>query len=261
MVEAEKIRSAEQLMEENRTQDRIVGGSFASENEHPYLAGLLIDLVGTSAVSVCGASLLSANRLVGAAHCWYDGTWQAFRYTVVLGTLTLFSGGTRVATDQVVVFNTWDPVTYTHDIAMIYLPIDVVFSASIAPIALPEGIELFMTFDGETGVAAGYGRTSDQQLGIQQTASVSHVALRIVSTFYCRSVFGFTVTEWNMCTDGLGGVGVCGGDTGGPLVVYSHGRSVLVGVTSFTSRDGCQVGHPSGYTRVTSYHNFIRQHL
>lgn len=41
---------------------------------------MLIDLIGINGRSVCGVSLLTPNRLATAAHCWFDGTRQAWQF-------------------------------------------------------------------------------------------------------------------------------------------------------------------------------------
>ena len=48
------------------------------------------------------------------------------------------------------------------------------------------------------------------------------------------------------------------GDSGGPLVYVEHGVHTQVGIVSFGSTAGCQLGYPVGFTRVTSYLNWIQ---
>lgn len=92
-------------------------------------AGLMIEIVGlTNGYSVCGASLLSANRLVTAAHCWFDGQRQAWRVTAILGTKQFFSGGTRIVSTDVVMHPQYT-ANIINDIAMIRLPTNVAFSS------------------------------------------------------------------------------------------------------------------------------------
>jgi secreted trypsin-like serine protease len=93
-----------------------------------FQAGLIIDLIGISGQGVCGASLLRPNRLVTAAHCWFDGQNQASRFTVVLGSVNLFSGGTRVQTSSVFNHGSWNPSLARNDIAMIHLASNVATS-------------------------------------------------------------------------------------------------------------------------------------
>lgn len=91
-------------------------------------AGLIISLLNIAGNSVCGSSLLTSTRLVTAAHCWFDGNNQAWQFVVVLGSQFLFSGGTRVATTNVVTHPQWTPNTLANDVAMIILPTNVQFT-------------------------------------------------------------------------------------------------------------------------------------
>lgn len=45
--------------------------------------------------------MLTNTRAVIAAHCWDDGDAEGRRLTIVYGSLTLFSEGTRVTTRDV----------------------------------------------------------------------------------------------------------------------------------------------------------------
>lgn len=63
-----------------------------------------------------------------AAHCWDDGRSKAWRFTVVLGSETLFTGGTRILTSDVVTHPLWNPAFVHNDVAMIRLPEHVVLS-------------------------------------------------------------------------------------------------------------------------------------
>ncbi|XP_075976748.1 collagenase-like [Anticarsia gemmatalis] len=260
---AEKIRVYEESLKDNEEPDidgRIIGGVVAPAGSHPHFAGLLISLIGATGNSVCGSTLLSANRLVTAAHCWRLRNNQAWQFTVILGTKRLYSGGIRIATSQVIMHPQWDEISLNNDVAMIYLPQNVAFSQLIQPIALPSGSELWETFAGHWAVAAGYGKTSDSQQGASQ--QVSHVLLQVITNAQCRMSFRPEfVPQSTLCTSGAGGVGICGGDSGGPLALTINGRNILIGINSFAAEGACQHGHPSGYARVTSFINFITQHL
>ncbi|KAA2236542.1 trypsin-like serine protease, partial [Chitinophaga agrisoli] len=115
---------------------------------------------GQPRTGVCGASLVTTNRLLTAAHCWFDGTNQGTSVTVVLGSVTLFSGGTRVETSSIVMHPNWSPTTIRNDVAVIYLPSPVTLSDTINTIALPSGQELQENFVGSSAVASGFGLTS-----------------------------------------------------------------------------------------------------
>ncbi|XP_052742241.1 brachyurin-like [Bicyclus anynana] len=260
---ATRIKEAEDKIfaGESIGNSRIVGGSIAPIGAHPYLAGLVISFHNHPGQSACGASLLSANRLVTAAHCWDTPTLQAMQFVVVLGSEFLFRGGTRIPTSHVILHPQWTPSNLGSDVAMIYLPQKVAFTSRIQPVYLPS-YNLWDTFFGQTATAAGYGLTSDSQVGVSVNSMVSHVSLRVISVPQCQAVFGSVfVQQSTLCTDGSGGVGICGGDSGGPLVIQRFGRPTLIGISSFVASIGCELGFPSAFARVTSFYDFIKQHM
>ncbi|CAD0197885.1 unnamed protein product [Chrysodeixis includens] len=259
---AERIKTYEEAyFAKVPTNERIIGGAVAPANAHPYFAGLLIDFIGLSLRSVCGSSLVSANRLVTAAHCWRDSQRQAWRFEVILGSNSLLNGGFRIYSSNVITHPQYNPFNLNNDIAMIYLPISVSTTASIAPINLPQNNELWQSFEGQLATAAGFGKTSDQQAGASNI--VSHVNLQVMNLGFCQQIYNqgaSWVVPSTLCTAGWGGVGICGGDSGGPLVTNFNGRNILIGVSSFSNLF-CEQGLPSGFARVTSFINFINQHL
>nr|AIR09769.1 chymotrypsin-like serine protease precursor [Spodoptera frugiperda] len=251
---ADKIRKAE----EEASASRIVGGSFSELGQFPYQAGLLADF--WMGQGVCGGSLITANRVLTAAHCWFDGIDQAFSVTVVLGSIRLFIGGERITTNDVVMHWGWDPSLIRNDIAVIRLSSNVALSDVIAPIAIPSGDLINESFEGQIAVASGFGRTSDN-VGVSILQVLSHVELPVISNAVCRLSFPLILQDSNICTSGDGGKSTCRGDSGGPLVVNVEGSPVLIGVTSFGSARGCEVGAPAAFARVTSYISWIKNLL
>ncbi|KAG7301984.1 hypothetical protein JYU34_013434 [Plutella xylostella] len=264
---AAKIKAMEDQWLRNPL-NRIIGGAASANINHPYMAGLVITLT-TGGRTGCGATLLSSSRLVTAGHCWADSVNQAAQFEVVLGSQYLFSGGTRIITNQVFthpLFDRRNPLKY--DVAMIYLPSRVTFSALISPVALPSAAEVNDQFAGATATAIGYGKTSDAEVGLSLQTFRREVNVQVMAQPLCRASWGAGVIEpYNLCTEGnrsnnnLNNVGVCGGDSGGPLTTFKNGRQILIGVISFAADGNCQSGYASGYTRVTSFLDFITQHL
>ncbi|CAH0406932.1 unnamed protein product [Chilo suppressalis] len=252
------IKNAEEIKKYEA--NRIVGGAVAPVDAHPYLVGLLIDLWGSPSVSACGGSLLSHNRILTAAHCWYDGVFTAWRFTAVLGSPFLFHGGLRVIPDRIAIHPEYDARTFANDIAMLMTPVRIPFTHNIQPILLPQGEMLQESFEGDWTIASGYGRYSDLNNPTTNTMA-RYVFLRVISLAKCRSFYGNIVLDSNICTNGHGGTGICQGDSGGPLIVIRHGQPVLIGVSSFVARDGCELGFPSAFARVSTYINWIRQRL
>ncbi|CAG9788170.1 unnamed protein product [Diatraea saccharalis] len=244
--EAAKIkRTEEDAAKAGLAGQRIVGGHV----------GLIITILFIFQ-SICGGVLISNNRVVTAAHCHFDGNFFANSHTVVLGSNTIFSGGVRHTTTDIVMHANWDPSTVANDIAVLRIP-NVGFTNVIQPVALPTGSELNQNFAGLTGLASGFGRTSDTNTNIPQNQPIRAVNLPIITNAACANVFGHFIISSTICTSGAGGQGTCQGDSGGPLVVTSNGRRILVGVTSFGARAGCAAGYPAAYARVTSFISFI----
>ena len=48
------------------------------------------------------------------------------------------------------------------------------------------------------------------------------------------------------------------GDSGGPLVVKTEEGEVQVGVVSYGSSAGCEKGFPAGFSRVTSFVDWVK---
>ncbi|CAH2090496.1 unnamed protein product [Euphydryas editha] len=261
---ATRIKEAEDkiLADRGNVHDRIIGGNPVPVGSHPYMAGLVITFFNNPGRSACGASLISVDRLVTAAHCWdVPGQYIVREFTVVLGSNFLFSGGTRIPTSNVVVHPNWSPSNLRNDIAIIYLPYRVTLTQSIQPIELPFN-HLWDSFVGDIATAVGYGKTSDAQAGVSSNTVSRHVNLRVITVSQCAAVFGTNfVQPSTICTAGTGSVGICGGDSGGPLVVNRNGRNILVGISSFVASNNCEGGHPSAFARVTSFYDFILQHL
>ncbi|XP_030020952.2 collagenase [Manduca sexta] len=256
MREAERIRQLEQAADFDGS--RIFNGSPAALGAYPHMGGLVIALpVGQS---VCGSALLSNTRAVTAAHCWYDGWVQATRFTVVFGSIRLFTGGLRIETNNVVMHPDWNTRNLNNDIAMIRLSW-VTYTNVIRPINLPSGSLLNNNFAGSWAQVAGFGRTGDN-VGIASTQFLSHITLQVITNAVCRMSYPFSVIASTLCAAAApNGGNICSSDSGGPLSMAINGQQVLIGVVSFGSARGCEGGQPSGYARVTSFVPWIQSQL
>ncbi|XP_028039202.1 collagenase-like [Bombyx mandarina] len=250
--EAARIKQVEEGVDFDGS--RIVGGSAANLGQYPYLGGLIITLT-TGAQSVCGSSLLSNTRLVTAAHCWFDGRHQGREVTVVLGSVRLFSGGTRINTRNVQMHGSWNPSTIANDVAVISIN-HVGFSNNINRISLATGSA---NYAGTWAQAAGFGLTADNA-AITTNQVLSHVTLQVITNSDCRRTFGTRIRDSTICTSGANGRSTCRGDSGGPLSISSGGGRLLIGITSFGTAS-CQRGSPAAYARVTSFASWINSRL
>ncbi|CAH0731211.1 unnamed protein product, partial [Brenthis ino] len=245
---AERLRQAE--LAQDFDGGRIVGGTQAALGSHPYLGGLLITLV-SGGRSICGSSLLTNTRVVTAAHCWRTRNAQGRSVQVVFGSLNLLSGGVRVTSTNVQMHASYNMNNLNNDVAIIVIPW-VNYNNHISNIGLASGTNALV---GANAVAAGYGLTAD--FG-GSTGQLRHVTLQVISNADCARAFGpANILASTICTDGSQRRSTCQGDSGGPLVLNRQ----LIGITSFGSSRGCQVGLPAAYARVTSFNAWIRARL
>ncbi|XP_045456334.1 collagenase-like [Melitaea cinxia] len=254
--EAARIQKAEAAADFDG--NRIVGGSAAGLGAHPYAAGLIVS--GNRGTSMCGASLVTNTRLVTAAHCWRTSNFQGSSMIVVLGSIRLFSGGTRITTSNVQIHGSYNQNRLTNDIAVISIS-HVNYNNNIRNIQLPSGLFLSMTYAGERAVAVGYGRTSDSG-SASSNPDLRQTTITVIQNWECVNIYGpNTIISSTLCTDGSRRTGPCSGDSGGPLVYQFQNTRYLIGVTSFVAAAGCQSGLPAGYARVTSFASWIRARI
>ena len=153
----------------------------------------------------------------------------------------------------------YNPDNLNNDIALIPLQTPLTFGLHIQPINLPTLSQEESIFLNHRMVVSGFGKTSD-------TSNVSKflnwVNLRIILNDDCASIFGRKVVVPSIiCARGwdTSNQNVCQGDSGGPGAWNNHGEWIQLGIVSFVSSKGCAHGHPSGFTRVTSYLRWISQ--
>ncbi|XP_028168575.1 collagenase-like [Ostrinia furnacalis] len=231
---------------------RIVGGTASNLGAHPFMVGIVSHFAGTSATSVCGASLLSNTRSLTAAHCWFDGWRWAQRFTMVFGSQRLHFGGIRIDTSDIVMHPSWNVNNYQNDIAIVRHNW-VTFTNIISPINLPTG-QQNNNFAGTWAMAMGFGMTSDFTPPAQNQ-ELRQANLQVITNAQCLPRWPNIVAS-SLCTTAPVGVNVCVGDSGGPLVVGSGNSRIQIGVVSFGAHS-CEAGQFSVFARVTSYLSWI----
>ena len=94
--------------------------------------------------------------------------------------------------------------------------------------------------------------------GNEETARLRYIEAPIISNSVCQLTFGSIITPSNICLSGANRRSTCPGDSGGPLTILHSGRQVQVGIVSFGSDSGCQLGYPTAFARITSFHDWIQ---
>ncbi|KAK2895025.1 hypothetical protein Q8A67_012254 [Cirrhinus molitorella] len=237
------------------TKSRIVGGQDADVGEFPWQVSLHI-----KNSHVCGASIISNQWLVTAAHCVQDdgklkysqpGTWEVY---LGLHTQKEKYKATKRLLKQIIPHPSYNPYTYDYDIALMELDSPVTYSETIRPICLPTSKTIFPA--GESVSITGWGATREGGTGatVLQKAKV-----RIINGTVCDTLMNGQITSRMICAGILtGGVDACQGDSGGPMSFLTTDRSFLAGVVSWG--DGCaRKNKPGIYTNVPKFRGWIKE--
>ena len=231
------------------TTPRIVGGTQAGLNEFPEFTQLYI-ADGSGFVSpFCGATLISSNKVLTAAHCTIDSSASA-----IYALPNLYSFNDNFTFDDLIQLSSkvehpnYQADQSNNDIAVLTLSRNA--STSTATI--------FALNDQLTGSAATVIGTGTTTEGGSSPDTLRKVTVPIVSNSVCEDSYGTGSITSSMLCAGLAGGGKdsCQGDSGGPLWVDFNGSRVQAGVVSFG--DGCARPNLYGvYSRTSTLAAFI----
>jgi len=234
---------------------KIINGTPAELGQFPHLAHVHF-YRGTSGY-VCSGSMLAPNWVITAGHCVED----VDRFIITVGALNWREpeeGAVVSETTRSILHEMYDqPFGLNHDIGLIELTENIETTDNIAISEISKEI-----FGADVPViVAGWGKTSD-------SGSASNILMYndggvfTVSNEKCIETFGpLTVTDAHICTTAGPEGGTCNGDSGSPLNYREEdGRLVTIGLCSFGSSAGCEaVGYPKGFTRISSYIDWIEE--
>uniref|UniRef100_A0A8C3YND0 Enteropeptidase n=1 Tax=Catagonus wagneri TaxID=51154 RepID=A0A8C3YND0_9CETA len=235
---------------------KIVGGNDSREGAWPWVVALYYN-----DQLLCGASLVSRDWLVSAAHCVYGRNLEPSKWKAVLGlhmtsNLTSPQIVTRLI-DEIIINPHYNKRRKDSDIAMMHLEFKVNYTDYIQPICLPEENQVFPP--GRICSIAGWGRVVYQG---SPADTLQEADVPLLSNEKCQQQMPeYNITENMMCAGyEEGGIDSCQGDSGGPLMCQENNRWLLAGVTSFGYQ--CALpNRPGVYTRVPRFTEWIQSFL
>jgi len=233
-------------------QPKIVRGYSAESGQFPFFAFLESQHRNPMNMLVCGATLISDQWLITAAHCLNDVN----KLTVHLGR-TVLNRPERshvpipVERNNFFIFPGYEPEDVLHDIALIRLPQKIRFTGHIQPLPLPT---VFKSPENVEAYAVGNGATNDRS---SVSPQLKFALLKTLPADVCRQVFPYIYPgKTIICAyNNVQYQSVCKGDSGGPLVSRYDGN--LIGISSFVRDEGCESGLPQGFTYVYPYLGWI----
>lgn len=249
------------------TRTSIVGGQEAVPNQFPWQISLQHRNIAFGAYHhICGATIIDSLHIACAAHC-IDGK-KASYYKVVAGAHNIHTHDPENTVQERGVEEMWaheayDSRSITNDVSVLKLdsPLDLNEFVAAIPMATEDPAV------GTMCINSGWGSMSDTQ-GQIMPDKLQWVELPIIDRDVCQSDYDFVhgvVDERNICggSGDQGGLSACSGDSGGPLVcaLGESGEYHLVGIVSWGMIPCAQIHHPSVFTDVKFFREWINQHI
>lgn len=234
---------------------RIIHGKEASPIQFPWQAGLLT----LDANFFCGGSIIDKEWILTAGHC--VDPFEEFQ--VVVGSLDMPKGKEShrqvFTTSEKYQHPQYNMVYLDNDVGLLKLPQKIKYSLVVKKIHLPTYTMVKDNLVGKQALVSGWGKSHDDA---QASPVLKYTSLKILPNSDCERIYGNTIIMNKLCLGAENGESVCQGDSGGALVMRQEddpSETVYqIGITSFVSNEGCTVNMPQGFTRVSSFLEYIR---
>ncbi|XP_031633643.1 trypsin-3-like [Contarinia nasturtii] len=205
---------------------RIFGGLKATIERMPWQVALI-----RHSYFRCGGSIIGQSWVISAAHCT-NGT-PADAFGVRVGTSLRYSGK-LIGVKRIINHEKFNMIFPDFDFTLLELAEPLTFSESIQPIALADA-DLKIE-DGTMCLISGWGKSENST---ESREPLRSVYVPTVSQSDCVRRYGPLITNRMICAGNKeGGVGVCNGDSGGPLSTEINDVPVLIGCASFVVECG-----------------------
>ncbi|CAF4135531.1 unnamed protein product [Rotaria sp. Silwood2] len=253
------------------TPSRIVGGEEAIPYSWSMVVSLRYDCLknGNMTTHCCGGSILNEYYILTAAHC-VDKINQSSilsqNITIAAGIHNLTENNQIIRrVDRIFIHSDYTgPVHwFKNDIAILHLtePLDLDTNPRITRTCRPPRMSTQQDAreypsNGSMLAVIGWGLLNRpfnvkpqvlQQLHIYAIHHIHPTCAQYISDIdvqFCAGVYE-------------GSKGPCNGDSGGPVLQWLDDHWEQVGIASYVVRGCAAVGHPSVYTRLTYFHDWI----
>ncbi|OQY47343.1 MAG: hypothetical protein B6242_05205 [Anaerolineaceae bacterium 4572_78] len=241
------VSVVDELMQAIRSGDlNIVGGGPADPDAYPWMLSLQMNGAG----HFCGASLISDEWALTAAHCIEGGYWQPDYVVVGRYDLTTTDGE---EIDVVEVIMHEDYGNSANDIGLMRLE-----HAPESPVPFIPMVTGDNDAVGVWATVIGWGALYS---GGPSPDELYEVDVPIISNEDCNTSYPGQISDDMICAGDLenGGIDSCQGDSGGPFIVLDDaGGWEQAGIVSWGQ--GCAApGYPGVYARTSYFIDWISE--
>uniref|UniRef100_A0A8C3H824 Peptidase S1 domain-containing protein n=1 Tax=Chrysemys picta bellii TaxID=8478 RepID=A0A8C3H824_CHRPI len=259
---------------------RIIGGQDAQEGRWPWQVSVQkYNDIKDEYHHICGGSLISAQWVVSAAHC-FNPPVPYSKYRLVLGAHQLLKPSPNQVlanVQKIIPHPRYNRTSFVADIALVRMKKPVKSTKFIRPISLPGASRQFP--EEKKCWVTGWGRV-EMTKHLPEPKTLQQLEVPIISTADCNkrynklkpnSSLGPEAVKPSMICAGYMDLdsprGFCKGDSGGPLACKQDGTWYLAGVVSwFRIRkvNGIVCSEPKFpgvFTRVTAYDSWIQKEV
>jgi len=224
----------------------------AKKNEYPWMV-----LTKYKGKQLCGASIISSQEILTAAHCVIGR--EATDITVEVGEHdTSKVDGSRTMKVCSKIMNPYYHNLYLiFDLAILRLCEEIPFTKDASPVCLPEvnGQDKSLNI-GVDVIITGWGFLNYDKIGASMPKKLQKVTMK-------------TTSRWRTgCSDSVlcassEHKSICHGDSGGPWFTMREKNYVQIGVSSWTSGKRCDIGRWArvGAARVSYQLTWIKNNM
>ncbi|XP_023224021.1 transmembrane protease serine 3-like, partial [Centruroides sculpturatus] len=183
-------------------------------------------------------------------------------FSAVVGNVNRSLSSTKVSFSSIIIHKEYKSFRVKNDIALCKLSTPLQFDENTQAVCIPNTNQDFV---GKMALAMGWGNTRRINNRIPELLQVVKVDIsshRWCSFIYWVAGLGTIYLSKNQLCAGSLMVGVCNGDSGGPLILDEGDRNITVGITSFGTWAGCApLGIPAVYTAINRYVKWIKDNV